>query len=89
MTVRPGDTVRPARAKVTGVSDRVRFWPPTSRAQTMPLGQYLNERVFAGETLDILAPDAEDTAGFGAYLQRYEAGLARQQVAVDAMPATR
>lgn len=57
-------------------------------AEKMSLGEYLNERIFAGEELDVITPDADDTAGFAAYLTRYQEALPLQQTAVSALPAT-
>ena len=59
-----------------------------AHAPRMPLGQYLNERIFANETLDVLAPEPEDVHGFAAHLARYEDGLALQRAAVAALPST-
>ncbi|AEG43570.1 xylulokinase [Isoptericola variabilis] len=50
------------------------------------LGTYLDERVFSGAALDVVEPDADDVAGFAAYLERYEAGLAVERAAVEAIP---
>ena len=49
------------------------------------LGVYLNERVFAGAKLDVAKPDAEDVKGYGAWLKQYEAGLAIQKAATEAI----
>ncbi|PIO97398.1 xylulokinase [Pleomorphomonas carboxyditropha] len=49
------------------------------------LGDYLNERVFAAAKLDVAKPDPADVAGYGAWLKQYEAGLAIQKAAVDAI----
>ena len=47
------------------------------------LGDYLNNRVFAGEKGETLAPDLEDVKGFDAFLARYTEGLAIERAAVD------
>ena len=47
------------------------------------LGDYLNNRVFAGEKGETLAPDPEDVRGFDAFLARYTEGLAIERAAVD------
>lgn len=47
------------------------------------LGTYLNNRVFAGEKGETLAPDPEDVKGFDAFLARYTEGLAIEHAAVD------
>ncbi|HLT84565.1 MAG TPA: FGGY-family carbohydrate kinase [Phototrophicaceae bacterium] len=49
------------------------------------LGTYLDEQVFAGADLTTVEPDADDVAGYAAYLERYRAGLAVQAAAVDAI----
>ncbi|WP_354509499.1 xylulokinase [Oerskovia enterophila] len=49
------------------------------------LDTYLREHVFATAELDTVAPDPEDAAGFAAYLDRYDAGLAVERAAVDAL----
>ncbi len=47
------------------------------------LGDYLNNRVFAGEKGETLAPDPEDVKGFDEFLARYTEGLAIEHAAVD------
>ena len=47
------------------------------------LGDYLNNRVFAGEKGETLAPDLEDVKGFDVFLARYTEGLAIEHAAVD------
>jgi len=47
------------------------------------LSDYLRERVFAGAVPVVIEPDAGDAAGFAAYLERYAAGLAVEQTAVE------
>ncbi|RWZ51151.1 ATPase [Labedella phragmitis] len=49
------------------------------------LGDYLRDRVFAGAAIDTAKPEADDVAGFAAYLERYEAGLAIERSAVGAL----
>jgi sugar (pentulose or hexulose) kinase len=48
------------------------------------LGAYLADRVFAGADLDVVAPDPGDVAGYAAYLERYQAGLAIERAATQA-----
>ncbi|MBQ0062681.1 MAG: FGGY-family carbohydrate kinase [Prevotella sp.] len=50
--------------------------------QGMTLPQYLEERVFAGNTGTELRPTDEDVAGFNAYLENYKACLELEHVAV-------
>lgn len=47
------------------------------------LGDYLNNRVFAGEKGETLAPDPEDVKGFDVFLARYTEGLAIEHAAVE------
>ncbi|GHD04217.1 xylulokinase [Zhihengliuella salsuginis] len=47
------------------------------------LGGYLTSRVFAGTELDVVAPDPADEAGYAAFLERYEAGLAVERAAAE------
>jgi sugar (pentulose or hexulose) kinase len=49
------------------------------------LGDYLRDRVFADAAIDTAQPEADDVAGFSAYLERYEAGLAVERSAVTAL----
>lgn len=57
-----------------------------SAAQThQPLADYLATRVFDDADTAAVDPDPADTAGFAAYLTQYEAGLAIERRAVDAL----
>jgi sugar (pentulose or hexulose) kinase len=47
------------------------------------LADYLDQIVFAGNEGVEIKPTAEDVAGFNAYIERYKAGLAIEQAAVD------
>jgi sugar (pentulose or hexulose) kinase len=49
------------------------------------LGEYLSAQVFGDAALDVEEPDADDVRGFGAYLERYTAGLAVEQAATEAL----
>ena len=49
------------------------------------LGAYLGAEVFADAALDVVEPDAEDVAGFSAFLERYSAGLAIERAAVETL----
>ena len=55
------------------------------KAAGEPLEAYLTAKVFAGEKAVTLAPDAEDVAGFGAFMQRYKRGLVIEQAAVEGL----
>ena len=48
------------------------------------LPDFLDKRVFAGDTGTEIAPMAEDVAGFNAYIETYKAGLEIEKVAVAA-----
>ncbi len=54
-------------------------------ADEMDLGTYLATRVFADAELDVVEPDPADVAGYAAYLERYQAGLAAERAATDAL----
>ncbi|GAA1972686.1 xylulokinase [Microbacterium pumilum] len=56
-----------------------------SAAADLELGEYLRQRVFAGSEFVTAEPDPGDLAGFTAYLDRYRAGLAVEQAAVEAL----
>ncbi|GAB2595296.1 xylulokinase [Microlunatus antarcticus] len=55
------------------------------RTADQSLADYLDTRVFADVELVTVEPDADDAAGFDAFLERYVAGLAVQRAAVDAL----
>ena len=58
-----------------------------SRAETgHDLDTYLQESVFRDVAFETAEPSAEDVAGFAAYLDRYDAGLAVERAAVVALP---
>jgi len=54
-------------------------------ADAPALDAYLAERVFADARLEVAEPDADDVAGFAAYLERYSAGLAVERAATAAL----
>ena len=47
------------------------------------LDDYLNNKVFAGQTGSTMEPAAEDVKGFDEFIERYKAGLAVERAAVD------
>ena len=49
------------------------------------LGQYLDNKVFAGEESSRIEPDANDVAGFETFIERYKAGFAIERAAVDSL----
>ncbi|MFI2362042.1 xylulokinase [Promicromonospora sp. NPDC019610] len=54
-------------------------------APAQDLGEYLSTEVFADAALDVVEPDADDVAGYAAFLERYSAGLAVERAAVAAL----
>ncbi|QWT23960.1 ATPase [Subtercola sp. PAMC28395] len=81
-----------ARVTVTETASEGGAWGMAilaSFVSAAPSGQgldsYLRDRVFAGAAFQTIAPDADDVAGFTAYLDRYETGLAVERAAVDAL----
>lgn len=56
-----------------------------SAASDQPLADYLSAHVFAGSEPAVVQPDADDVAGFRAYLERFEAGLELERAAVAAL----
>ena len=53
-----------------------------NNAEKLNLADYLDQKVFAGNTGVEIAPTAEDVAGFDAYIETYKAGLVIEQAAV-------
>ncbi len=51
----------------------------------LDLSTYLERRVFAGAATSTAEPDADDVAGFAAYLERYRSGLVIEAAAVAAL----
>ena len=49
------------------------------------LQTYLDETVFGGADVDTAEPDPADVAGYAAFLERYEAGLAVERAAVQSI----
>lgn len=49
------------------------------------LCDYLENKVFAGAESVVLEPDADDVAGFEVFIERYKAGLAIEQAAVEVL----
>ncbi len=49
------------------------------------LGTYLAQRVFADAEIDVVDPDPTDVAGYATWLGRYEAGLAVERAATQAL----
>jgi sugar (pentulose or hexulose) kinase len=51
----------------------------------LTLDEYLGARVFGDTALDVAEPDADDVAGYAAFLDRYRAGLAVERAATTAL----
>ena len=49
------------------------------------LAEFLSEKVFASENSVTIQPDAQDVAGFLAFMERYKAGLSIQRAAVESL----
>lgn len=55
----------------------------TNKTADESLDDFLNQKVFAGKTGAVIAPDPKDVEGFNAFLSRYTAGLPIERAAVD------
>ena len=55
-----------------------------SKSEGETLDAYLENKVFAGQESTEVTPDAEDIAGFRAFLENYKKGLAAEKAAVEA-----
>ncbi len=55
-----------------------------NNTQKLNLADYLEHAVFNGNTGTEIAPDADDVAGFNAYIENYKSGLAIEQAAIVA-----
>ncbi|MDD2971579.1 MAG: FGGY-family carbohydrate kinase [Lachnospiraceae bacterium] len=51
------------------------------------LDDFLNHKVFAGQTGTKIEPKAEDVAGFNTFIQRYTRGLPIERAAIDSLKA--
>lgn len=57
-----------------------------SVADDTELDEYLGKRVFGGFAFETTNAHPDDVAGFARFLERYQAGLAVEQAAIDAIP---
>ncbi|MGO4533350.1 xylulokinase [Leifsonia sp. 2MCAF36] len=55
-------------------------------ANTSGLDSYLRRHVFGGSAFETTNAHPDDVAGFARFLQRYQAGLAVERAAIDAIP---
>lgn len=56
-----------------------------NKGDSETLQEYLDNKVFAGQSGSSMEPVAEDVAGFDKFMKRYMAGLAIEHAAVDAL----
>lgn len=56
-----------------------------TRDKDESLDDFLEKRVFAGATTEIVQPDDRDVEGFDVFMQRYTAGLPIERAAVDTL----
>ena len=54
-----------------------------NKADGESLQDYLNNKIFAGQSGSTLEPKAEDVAGFDAFMKKYMAGLPIEKAAVE------
>jgi sugar (pentulose or hexulose) kinase len=68
-----------------GIAVLAAYTAAVADGSDLDLDGYLRERVFGSAEFETSTPDAQDVAGFAAYLDRYSAGLAIERAAVDAL----
>jgi len=56
-----------------------------NKEENESLQDFLNNKIFAGQTGSSMNPDPKDVEGFDAFMKRYMAGLAIEHAAVDAL----
>ena len=57
-----------------------------NKAAGESLEDYLNNKVFAGQSGTVMEPDAADVAGFDKYIESYKACIQAEAKAVEALP---
>lgn len=55
------------------------------KAEGEELADYLSDKIFAGQSGTTIAPEAEDVAGFDAYIEKYKSALAAERAAVESV----
>ena len=65
--------------------DRSKVQAQIQKEASESLGDYLNNKVFAGQEGSELAPNAEGVKGFDEFIKIYKAGLPIERAAVDSM----
>lgn len=66
-----------------GMAVLAAFMTEKQDGETLP--DYLNNRIFAGQTGTTIEPKAEDVAGFDAYVERYKSALVAEKAAVEGL----
>lgn len=56
-----------------------------NKSENESFSDFLNNKVFAGETGTTVNPDPEDVKGFDEYIENYKAAIKVQQAAIDAL----
>ncbi|MDR3106617.1 MAG: ATPase, partial [Bifidobacteriaceae bacterium] len=54
-------------------------------AHGLSLAEFLDSVIFDGAAVDVTAPDPADVAGFAAFLERYQSGLAIERAAIQSI----
>lgn len=54
-----------------------------NKADNETLDDYLNDKVFANQSVKTIAPEAKDVEGFEQFINRYKEGLAIERAAVE------
>lgn len=55
----------------------------SSKEDDETLDEYLERKVYKGQPVSVLEPDAEDKDGFESFIKRYKTGLALEQFATE------
>ena len=66
-----------------GMAVLAAYMQEKSADETLP--DYLTNRIFAGQTGTTIAPEAEDVAGFDAFVEKYKNTLPAEKAAVEGM----
>lgn len=66
-----------------GMAVLAAFMQEKAADETLP--DYLNNKIFAGQTGTTIEPKAEDVAGFDAFVEKYKSTLAAEKAAVEGL----
>ncbi len=66
-----------------GVAVLAAFMVEKAAGETLP--DYLNNKIFAGQTGTTIEPKAEDVAGFDAFIEKYKSTLPAEKAAVEGL----